>query len=85
MLDIPTQLKNDHARLLTQRNIPSHSHNQLFLTHPLLDIIFILEQGKMLTAWWTKVAADNYMIRVVIDTNEFFEVLLLVIAPVIKQ
>ena len=28
MLDIPSQLKNEYARLLTQRNIPSHSHNQ---------------------------------------------------------
>jgi hypothetical protein len=27
MLDIPSQLKNGYARLLTQRNIPSHSHN----------------------------------------------------------
>lgn len=28
MLDIPTPLKNGYARLLTQRSIPSHSHNQ---------------------------------------------------------
>ena len=27
MLDIPAQLQNDYARLLTQRSIPSHSHN----------------------------------------------------------
>ncbi|NIR50808.1 integron integrase [candidate division KSB1 bacterium] len=28
MLTIPAQLKNDYARLLAQRSIPSHSHNQ---------------------------------------------------------
>ncbi len=28
MLDIPAQLKNDYIRLLTQRSIPSYSHNQ---------------------------------------------------------
>ena len=50
MLDIPTQLKNYYAQFLTQHNILLHNHNQLFLTHPLLDIIFVLEQGKMLTA-----------------------------------
>lgn len=27
MLDIPTQIKNDYSKLLSQRGIPAHSHN----------------------------------------------------------
>ena len=40
MLDIPTQLKNDYARLLTQRSIPPHSGLSLFVRY--LDAIGIM-------------------------------------------